>query len=87
MSMAKTSTDHFDECVGYQATYIHTVEAQLMLVLFSLLHGTHHASMKTTLLKEFYLHMSLVYYKQWSKIQKQKCTLTMDSLLLYSLIE
>ncbi len=43
MSVANTSTEHLDECMGHQATYIHTVEAQLMLVLFSLLCVTHQA--------------------------------------------
>jgi hypothetical protein len=37
-------TDHLDECMGHQATYNCIVEAQVMLVLFSLLlHVIHHA--------------------------------------------
>jgi hypothetical protein len=37
-------TDHHHECMGHQATYNYIVEAQVMLVLFSLLlHVTHHA--------------------------------------------
>jgi hypothetical protein len=38
------STDHLDECMGHHATYSCIVEAQVMLVLFSLLlHVIHHA--------------------------------------------
>ena len=37
-------TDHHHECIEHQATYNCIVEAQVMLVLFSLLlHVTHHA--------------------------------------------
>ncbi len=37
-------TDHHDECMGHQATINCTMEAQVRLVLFSLLlHVTHHA--------------------------------------------
>jgi hypothetical protein len=37
-------TDHLDGCIGYQATYSCSVEAQVMHILFSLiLHVTHHA--------------------------------------------
>ncbi len=37
-------TDHLDECMGHQATYDCIAEAQVMLVLFSLLlHVIHHA--------------------------------------------